>query len=88
MQDNSSNSISAGLPVAYLPPMALDRFCEITGLSPVTAWRMQRKGMLKTHLIANRRYILAEDLAEFNRRVKAGEFAGKTFNPSAHRKQR
>ena len=88
MHDNSCSSTAAGLPVAYLPPMALDRFCEITGLSPVTVWRMQRKGMLKTHLIANRRYILAEDLAEFNRRLKAGEFAGKPINPSAYRKQK
>jgi len=45
--------------------MSLQRFCEISGLSKVPAWRYEKRGWLRTHLIANRRYILAADVAEF-----------------------
>jgi hypothetical protein len=55
--------------------MSLHRFCEITGLSKVSAWRYEKREWLRTHLIANRRYILAIDVAEFNRRLAANEFA-------------
>src|SRR4029077_10636402 len=68
---------------AAIPPMSLHRFCEITGLSKVSAWRLEKRGWLRTHLIANRRYILAEDVVEFNRRLAAGEFAGKVADLSA-----
>jgi hypothetical protein len=60
--------------------MSLHRFCEITGLSKVSAWRYEKRGWLRTHLIANRRYILAADLAEFNRRLASDEFAGSSPN--------
>jgi hypothetical protein len=58
----------------------LHRFCEITGLSQVSAWRYEKRGWLRTHLIANRRYILAADVAEFNRRVASDVFAGSSPN--------
>jgi hypothetical protein len=58
--------------------MSLHRFCEITGLSKVSAWRYEKRGWLRTHLIANRRYILAADVAEFNRRLASDEFASST----------
>ena len=78
---NSQNS-SANAPknrsVEYIPPMSLHRFCEITGLSKASAWRYEKRGWLQTHLIANRRYILAADVAEFNRRLALDEFAGTT----------
>jgi hypothetical protein len=60
--------------------MSLQRFCEITGLSKVSAWRYEKRGWLRTHLIANRRYILAADVAEFNRRLASDEFAGSSPN--------
>jgi hypothetical protein len=86
MQENSFTAVKAsGLPTEVIPPISLDRFCEITGLSPVSAWRFQKRGWLTTHLIANRRYILAADVAEFNRRIASGELAGKPANPSATR---
>jgi hypothetical protein len=56
------------------------------GISPVTAWRFEKRGWLRTHRIANRRYVLAADVAEFNRRIAAGEFAGKPSNPAANRR--
>src|SRR6266480_4354787 len=68
-----------------VPPMSLHRFCEITGLSKVSAWRYEKRGWLRTHLIANRRYILAADVAEFNRRVASDEFAGSASNLSIAR---
>jgi hypothetical protein len=69
----------------YVPPTSLRRFCEITGLSKVLAWRYEKRGWLRTHLIANRRYILAADVAEFNRRLASDEFAGSVSNPSVAR---
>jgi hypothetical protein len=65
--------------------MSLHRFCKITGLSKVSAWRYEKRGWLRTHLIANRRYILAADVAEFNRRLASDEFAGGSSNLSIER---
>jgi len=73
--------MQAGLPAENLPPIALDRFCEIVGISPVTAWRFQRRGWLRTFLISNRRYVLAADIHEFNRRIASGEFASAPSTP-------
>jgi hypothetical protein len=65
--------------------MSLHRFCEITGLSKASAWRYEKHGWLRTHLIANRRYILAADVAEFNRRFASDEFAGSVSDLSVAR---
>jgi hypothetical protein len=62
--------------------MSLHRFCQITGLSKASAWRYDKRGWRRTHLIANRRYILAADVAEFNRRLALDEFAGSVSNLS------
>src|SRR5438270_5114882 len=82
---NSSANAQKTIPPEYVPPMSLHRFCEITGLSKVSAWRYEKRGSLRTHLIANRRYILAADVAEFNRRLASDEFAGSVLNPSVAR---
>jgi hypothetical protein len=74
------SSSAQTVPPEYVPPMSLHRFCEITGLSKVSAWRYEKREWLRTHLIANRRYILAADVAEFNRRLASDEFAGSTPN--------
>ena len=81
-QDFSAN-VQKTVPAEYIPPMSLHRFCEITGLSKGSAWRYEKRGWLRTHLIANRRYILAADVAEFNRRLALDEFAG-TSRPFLH----
>ena len=80
---NSSTNARKTVPPEYVPPMSLHRFCEITGVSKVSAWRYEKRGWLRTHLIANRRYILAADVAEFNRRFASDEFAGTVSNLSA-----
>jgi hypothetical protein len=64
------------VPAAYVPPMPLQRFCRIKGLSKASAWRYEKRGWLRTQLIANRRYVLAADVAEFNSRLASDEFAG------------
>jgi len=82
---NSSANAQKTVPHEYVPPMSLHRFCEITGLSKVSAWRYEKRGWLRTHLITNRRYILAADVAEFNRRLASDEFAGSVPSPSVAR---
>src|SRR5207302_9882839 len=82
---NSSANAQKIVPPQFIPPMSLHRFCAITGLSKVSAWRYEKRGWLRTHLIANRRYILAADVAEFNRRLASDEFAGSVLNPSVAR---
>src|SRR5439155_16820288 len=77
---NSSANPQKTVPAEYVPPMSLHRFCQITGLSKASAWRYEKRGWLRTHLIANRRYILAADVAEFNRRLGSDEFAGNASN--------
>jgi hypothetical protein len=84
---NSSAISQRTVPPEYIPPMSLHRFCEITGFSKVSAWRFEKRGWLRTHLIANRRYILAEDVAEFNRKIAAGEFVGKVADLPAFEKR-
>jgi hypothetical protein len=70
-----------------VPPMSLARFLNATGAAPVTAYRWEKRGWLRTVRIAGRKYITARDLKEFNRRLEAGEFTGQTQNPGAKRKQ-
>jgi hypothetical protein len=67
------------------PPISISRFIDVSGISPVTAWRWEQRGWLRTVRIAGRKYITATDLREFNRRLNAGEFAGTVANPSAQR---
>ena len=57
------------------PMMSLDKFIEQTGLSAVTVWRYRKKGMLTTVNICGRQYILRAEIARFNERAAAGEFA-------------
>ena len=70
---NSSAKPQGTVPAEYVPPMSLHRFCEITGLSKASAWRYEKRGWLRTHLIANKRYVLAADIAEFNRRLASDD---------------
>ena len=85
--DMNSHNFSANaqktVPAEYVPPLSSHRFCEITGLSKASVWRYGKRGWLRTHLIANRRYVLAADAAEFNRRLASDEFAGSVSNLSA-----
>jgi hypothetical protein len=55
--------------------MALDKFIEQTGLSPVTVWRFRKKKFLRTINICGRHYVLRSEIARFNSRALAGEFS-------------
>lgn len=57
------------------PPMSLDKFMDLTGLSSVTLWRFRKKGFLRTINICGRHYVLRSEIARFNARAAAGEFA-------------
>lgn len=85
MATKKNESGDAGVPLAAHPPLALDQFMRQSGLSAVTCWRMRKKGWLRVCTIAGRHYLTREAIAEFNRRMAAGEFAGTVPNPSAHR---
>ena len=62
-------------PLDTEPMMSLDKFIEQTGLSAVTLWRYRKKGMITTVNICGRQYILRSEIARFNQRAAAGEFA-------------
>lgn len=62
--------------------MSLDKFIEQAGLSAVTLWRFRKKGMLTTVNICGRHYILRAEIARFNERAAAGEFAKAPNRPS------
>src|SRR5438105_2183551 len=85
---HSSANAQKTIPPEYIPPMSLHRFCEITGLSKISALALRKRGWLRTHLITNRRYILAVDVAEFNRRLASDEFAGSVSNLSEARSKK
>jgi predicted site-specific integrase-resolvase len=57
------------------PMMSLNKFLEQTGLSNTTVWRYRKQGMLNTVNIYGRQYILRSEIARFNARAAAGEFA-------------
>lgn len=80
-----SSSLESTRLLDSLPPMSMDIFMEMSGLSPATCWRYRKRGWLQTVTIAGRHYITREAIADFNRRAAAGEFAGKVANPSAYR---
>ena len=70
------------------PPLALSRFIRQMGITAITAWRWRRDGKLATVNICGRQYVPAEEIANFNRRVNAGEFARehKAPGPAQRRK--
>lgn len=62
-----------------MPPSAvllpLHRWCRLTGIAPITAWRYRKRGWLRTVNICGRVYVTAEAIHAFMRRAEAGEFA-------------
>jgi len=69
------------------PPLALDKFIEQSGLSAVTVWRYRRAGWLNTLNICGRHYLTRSEIARFNERAAAGEFAKQPTRPRARIKQ-
>ena len=63
------------------PPVALDKFIQESGISSVTVWRYRRAGWLKTLNICGRHYLTRAEIARFNARAAAGEFAKEPTKP-------
>ena len=83
MQDKPCNVLKGASVTEAAPPISVTRFLSQSGISSVTFWRWEGRGLIQTVRIAGRKYITADALREFNRCLSAGEFAGKTQNPSA-----
>jgi len=64
------------------PPIALDKFIEQSGLPAVTLWRYRRVGWLNTLNIRGRHYLTRAEIARFNLRAAAGEFAREPARPN------
>ena len=60
---------------------SLDKFMEQSGLSATTLWRWRKAGMLNTVNIYGRQYGLRSEIARFNERAAAGEFAKQLGRP-------
>src|SRR4029453_9711535 len=73
---------NSNAPVDSEPPMALDKFIQQTGLSPVTVWRFRKKRFLQTVNICGRPYVLRSEIGRFNSRALAGEFSKPCARPS------
>jgi hypothetical protein len=67
------------------PPIALDKFIEQSGLSVVTVWRYRRAGWLNTLNSCGRHYLTRSEIARFNARAAAGEFAKAPTKPKRRR---
>jgi len=63
------------------PPISLNHFIQQMGITSITAWRFRKAGKLKTVNICGRLYVPAEEIANFNRRAAAGEFAQEHKTP-------
>jgi hypothetical protein len=61
--------------------IALSLFCERLGITDITAWRWRKRGWLRTTNIAGRQYVMPEDMREWKRRARAGEFAKEHKTP-------
>jgi len=64
------------------PITSLQNFCRSTDMSPITAWRLRKKGWLETININGRQYVTSEAVEEFKRRAVAGEFSKVHKTPS------
>ena len=67
------------------PPIALDKFIQESGVSVVTLWRYRRAGWLNTRNICGRHYLTRSEIARFNARAAAGEFAKEPTKPKHRR---
>lgn len=54
---------------------AVKKWAGEVGMSPLTVWRMRRRGWLDTVNIGGRVYITTAEIERFTTRAAAGEFA-------------
>ena len=70
------------------PPISLDKFIEQSGLSAVTLSRYGRVGWLNTLNICGRHYLTRAEIARFNLRAAAGEFASEPARPNRRKENK
>jgi hypothetical protein len=61
--------------------LAIEKWRSETGISATTLWRWRRLKMLTTIQILGRTYISREEIARFEQRAAAGEFAKENKAP-------
>ena len=61
--------------------------CSDLGISDVTMWRWEKRGLLKLVNIAGRKYVDLKSLAEFQDRARRGEFAQGPAGAARHASQ-
>lgn len=54
---------------------ALNKWTGEVGITPMSAWRMRKRGWINTVNICGRVYITEEEIKRFTERAAAGEFA-------------
>lgn len=80
MRNDTTKQETAGAEI--IPPIqSLQAFCAAVPISPITAWRLRKKGWLDTINIAGRQYVTSEAIIKFKRRAQAGEFAKEHRTP-------
>jgi hypothetical protein len=72
-------------PVSNL--LAIEKWRSETGISGTTLWRWRRLKMIATVQILGRTYISREEIARFEARAAAGEFARTNNGPRRCAKQ-
>jgi len=70
------------------PPISVTRFLQTSGISSVTFWRWEKRGVIQTVRLAGRKYITATAMKEFNRKLAAGDLSGATQNPHENGKSK
>ena len=56
-------------------PVALNLWLAKIGVEPITGWRWEKKGLIRTINICGRKYITQAAIKEFNTRAERGDFA-------------
>ena len=69
----STPHVSNPLPASDL--VSYDRWLEEIGISSPTGWRWRKRGLIPTTNINGRVYVRRSDVAAFERRAQAGDFA-------------
>lgn len=72
-------SVPAGDLVSY------DRWLEELGISAPTGWRWRKSNLIRTVNINGRVYIRRSEIADFERRAQAGDFAKTRKTPTSTR---
>ncbi len=61
--------------------VAVNKWAEHVGITPLTAWRFRNRGWINTVNIAGRVYITQDEINRFTQRAAAGEFAKQHKTP-------